>query len=300
MACCDGGVTACSLRSVCRGLRDALRPYWFSTVMVNGYDTTAALLCELRTTAKRGQSPLVHLFMCDENPPIGRQNPLASMRRMYGERFDDALDDMREDEIEGGMFMAEVLQIAASTLRSVTLITNGTFSPGMGRIFGNTAFPHLDHIAVTAGNNIIFNSPTSFTPVMPSLRSAEFDFGGRDAIQSMAWIYQFAQYCPALDHVVLESFFVGSEMPSFLHVLYGPPPNVTVQDLLVVLRPTAVIDIRPYGSSASENPQLVAVRDHARVRFLSTAPQPPTYDFWKASWQARMKVSEYYGCLYYG
>jgi hypothetical protein len=141
IACCDGGVTACSLRSVCRDLRDAVRPYRFSTVMGNGYDTTAALLCELRTIAKRGQSPLVHLFMCDENPPIGRQNPLASMRRMYGERFNDALDDMREDEIEGGMFMAEVLQIAASTLRSVTLITNGTFSPGMGRIFGKTAFP---------------------------------------------------------------------------------------------------------------------------------------------------------------
>jgi hypothetical protein len=199
---------------------------------------------------------------------------------------------MREDEIEGGMFMAQVLQIAASTLRSVTLITNGTFSPGMGHIFGNTAFPHLDRIAVTATSNIMFNSPSSFIPVMPSLRSAEFDLCGRDAIQAMAWIYQFVQYCPTLDHVVLESFFVGSEMPSFLHDLYESPPDVTVQDLLIALRPTAVVHIRPHGSSASENPQLVAVRDHARVRILPTAPQPPTYDFWKASWQARMEVIE--------
>ncbi|KZT18070.1 hypothetical protein NEOLEDRAFT_1173742 [Neolentinus lepideus HHB14362 ss-1] len=121
-ACCDGGLTACSLRSACSLLYAVTERYRFHTVVVTGSQQTSLLRDALRDALGSGRATVRHLFIT-VNERVDRAATHAALAK-------------------------DVICLAAPTLETLVCLVESVPSncPMYYPISSTTSFPRLTHL----------------------------------------------------------------------------------------------------------------------------------------------------------
>jgi hypothetical protein len=275
---------------------------------------------------------VLHLFVTNEKdqaPPVPPENgdPMRDL--------EDALDDDREASIAFEHALTQLLPLIAPTLRSIAVISDGLNSPGAQQLFGSTAFPMLNFVAMNTdfAYNMDWMGPYSylapFTPTMPILATLEVELQG--SIDRLKLIQKFLEACPTIRHVIMGGFMQhvhGHRTPTYIlgrplpiaagadstPVNYGglfnqfmqgaallPPLNGDAINILrrmgfdVRIRPGNVEMVEVYPCGEDYSPE-------AQMDGLIVHPQAekmPTIQELKAKWERRMQVSLLPECTTY-
>jgi hypothetical protein len=210
-ACCDGGATAASLRSVSRHFSYIAQQYRFQSISVSGSASLTALVDALRHADETSLRGIRHLFISD----LSRTELLGFEHQEEGSTEEKRRDTpSRKQARHTTGLVRTILTQLAPHVRTLTLFL--TSSPCTARrLVRNISFPHLTDLVLHAPSIGYGNLATISAPNLRGLSICQTDV--LDPTSRMLLgvaLERFTYQSPRLDLIVVEGTKVMSRSDS--------------------------------------------------------------------------------------
>jgi hypothetical protein len=323
------------LSLVSHEVHDLVKPIAFNTVALNGQNAIWDMYSKWKRAPEGAKPAVLHLLVTNNKDTqtlharLPAQTETSTLGDDEGFDFEEALDDERVECLAFEGALTDLLPLLAPKLRSIAVIAYGFHSPGTQKLFGNTAFPCLHHVAVNTDfadsmSWMMGPKTSNFGPTMPILTTLEVELHG--VPNRLEMIQKFVQACPTIRHVIMGGFVQhvhGKDTPAYLlgrplaidadsdstpidndlfsifsglHLQGGAAQPPKIPDTSDFLRRNGFdVRIRPGHIEIVEvYPCRRGYSPNAEISGLVVHPranEPPTYQELRTKWERRMEVS---------